>query len=83
MTTSGILQIALYCVLLVAVAKPLGGYMARVYEGEAKLADRVFGPIERLTYRLLRIDSKQEMTWQMYFLQLPVHPKKTLSGSRK
>ncbi|CAN5898933.1 potassium-transporting ATPase subunit KdpA [soil metagenome] len=68
MTTSGLLQIALYCVLLVAVAKPLGGYMARVYEGEARIADRVFGPVERLIYRLLRIDSKQEMTWKTYAL---------------
>ena len=68
MTTSGIFQIALYCVLLVAVAKPLGGYMARVYQGDARIADRVFGPIERLIYRLLRIDSKQEMTWKTYAL---------------
>ncbi|HSO39022.1 MAG TPA: potassium-transporting ATPase subunit KdpA [Labilithrix sp.] len=68
MTTSGLFQIALYCVLLVAIVKPLGGYMARVYEGEASIADRVFGPVERLIYRLLRIDSKQEMTWKTYAL---------------
>ncbi len=68
MTTNAILQIALYCVLLVAVAKPLGGYMARVYQGEAKFAERVFGPAERLIYRILRIDSKQEMTWKTYAL---------------
>jgi K+-transporting ATPase ATPase A chain len=67
-TTSGIFQLTLYCVLLVAVAKPLGGYMARVYQGDAKLPDRVFGPIERLIYRVLRIDSKQEMTWKTYAL---------------
>jgi K+-transporting ATPase ATPase A chain len=66
MTPNGIVQIALYCVLLVAVAKPLGGYMARVYMGEAKLAVKVFGPLERLFYRLLRLDPKEEMTWKTY-----------------
>ena len=68
MTPSGIFQLALYCVLLVAVAKPLGGYMARVYQGEAKIADRLLGPVERLIYRALRIGSKQEMTWKTYAL---------------
>jgi K+-transporting ATPase ATPase A chain len=66
MSLNGTLQIILYCGLLVAVAKPLGGYMARVYNGEAKLAQKVFGPLERLLYRALRIDAKEEMTWTRY-----------------
>jgi K+-transporting ATPase ATPase A chain len=64
----GILQIGLYCALLVAVVKPLGGYMARVYEGEAKVAAKVVGPLERLVYRVLRIDPTEEMTWKTYAL---------------
>ncbi len=66
MTSSGLLQIALYCALLIAIAKPLGGYMARVYQGEARSAEKVIGPLERLVYRLLRIDAKEEMTWKTY-----------------
>ena len=65
-TANAILQLVLYCVLLVAVVKPLGGYMARVYEGEAKIAQKVLGPLERLIYRVLRVDSKEEMTWKTY-----------------
>src|SRR4051812_13956287 len=42
--------------------------MARVYEGEATLAEKVFGPLERLIYRLLRVDAKEEMTWKTYAL---------------
>lgn len=66
MTANIVLQLGLYCVLLVAVAKPLGDYMARVYRGEAKLAGRVIGPLERRVYRLLRIDPNEEMTWKTY-----------------
>ncbi|HVJ91338.1 MAG TPA: potassium-transporting ATPase subunit KdpA, partial [Labilithrix sp.] len=68
MTTSSVLEVVFYCVLLVAVVRPLGAYMARVYEGEAKLAQKVLGPVERLVYRVLRIDASQEMTWQTYAL---------------
>lgn len=66
MTANAILQLALYCMLLVALVRPLGGYMARVYEGEAKVAQRILGPLERAIYRLLRIDAKEEMTWKTY-----------------
>ena len=64
MTGNGLFQIALYCVLLIAVAKPLGGYMARVYQRRPTFADRIVGPLERLLYRLLRIDANEEMTWK-------------------
>jgi K+-transporting ATPase ATPase A chain len=65
-TANAVLQLSLYCVLLVAVAKPLGGYMARVYQGEARTVERVIGPLERLVYRILRVDAKEEMTWKTY-----------------
>ncbi len=51
MTINGIVQIALYMVVLLALAKPLGWYMARVYEGQPVGLNRVFGPVERLLYR--------------------------------
>lgn len=66
MTANAVLQLALYCVLLVAVVKPLGGYMARVYQGEAKLAERVLGPLERVVYRVTGVSAKEEMSWKTY-----------------
>jgi len=67
-TTNALLQIALYCALLALLVKPLGGYMARVYEGEARFAMRVLGPLERLVYRVVRVDPGEEMTWKTYAL---------------
>ena len=49
MTTNGLLQIGLYVVLLVALVKPLGSYMARVYEGKPLR-------FERLIYHLAGVD---------------------------
>ena len=51
MTANGIFQLALYVVVLLALAKPLGAYMARVYEGQPFGLDRVLGWLERLIYR--------------------------------
>ena len=52
MTFNGTLQLLLYMVVLLALAKPLGGYMARVYAGQPLVLDQVLGPLERLIYRL-------------------------------
>jgi len=45
MTTNGYLQLAFYLVALLALARPLGGYMARVYENRPLLLDPVLGPV--------------------------------------
>ncbi len=67
MTLAGLLQIGLYLVVLIALVKPLGAYMARVYEGEPILLRRVLGPIERLIYRLCGIrPDEDEMSWKTY-----------------
>ena len=66
MTFNGFLQIAIYLIVLVLLAKPLGGYMARVYQGEHTLLTRVLGPIERLSYRILGVKPEQEMAWKTY-----------------
>ena len=66
MTPNGILQIGLYLVVLVALVKPLGSYMAKVYEGERCGLDRIVGPIERLIYRLLGVRPDDEMSWKGY-----------------
>lgn len=62
MTPNAVLQIALYLVVLLALVKPLGLYMARVYEGKLTF----FRPLENFLYRLAGIDPAQEMTWKTY-----------------
>ena len=66
MTVNGILQIAIYLIVLLVLVKPLGGYMARVYQGERTVLGRALGPVERLTYRLIGVNPEQEMGWKTY-----------------
>ena len=66
MTVQGILQIVLYLAVLLALVKPLGWYMARVYEGRPCGLDRVLGPLERLIYRLAGVRRDGEMKWTTY-----------------
>ena len=56
MNTSGWLQLGLYVVVLLLLAKPLGAYMAAVYDGRATFAQRIGGPLERLIYRGAGVD---------------------------
>ena len=70
MSTNGLLQIALFLGVLIALAKPLGWYMARVYEGKLPAFVRWMAPIENLFYRLCGVDSKQEMRWTRYALAM-------------
>ena len=66
MTTNGYLQIALHLLLLLLLTKPLGRYMARVYEGERTWLTPIIQPVERLLYRLGGVQAEREMTWQSY-----------------
>jgi potassium-transporting ATPase potassium-binding subunit len=66
MTTNGALQLVLYVVVLLALAQPLGAYMARVYEGRPIGLDRILGWLERLTYRLCGVCDGDEMGWKAY-----------------
>jgi K+-transporting ATPase ATPase A chain len=70
MTLNGYLQIAFYMVMLIALAKPLGWYMARVYEGQPIGLDRVLGPVERLIYRICGTREDQEMNWKIYAIAM-------------
>jgi K+-transporting ATPase ATPase A chain len=70
MTGNGYFQLALYIVVLLALVKPLGAYMARVLEGERTFLSPVLGWLERLFYRLAGIDPKKEMTWRVYALAM-------------
>lgn len=66
MTTHGILQVTLFFVVLVALVKPLGWYMARVFEGKPAGLNRLLAPVERLIYRLCGVREEEEMDWQRY-----------------
>ena len=66
MTFNGWLQILVYFVLLLLVTKPIGVFMTRVYNGERTLLHPVLRPIERLIYRLTRVDEQREMRWTEY-----------------
>jgi potassium-transporting ATPase potassium-binding subunit len=70
MSINGLLQIALFLGVLVALAKPLGWYMARVYEGKLPAFVRWISPIENIFYRLCGVDSKDEMRWTRYALAM-------------
>ncbi len=66
MTANDWIQLALYFGVLLALTKPLGAYMARVYQGQPCGLDRGLGWLERLIYRLGGVDPKEEMTWKKY-----------------
>jgi potassium-transporting ATPase potassium-binding subunit len=67
MSLNGMLQIALYLLILLVLVKPLGAYMARVYEGKPLFGlDRLMGPFERLVYRVGGIRDGSEMGWKTY-----------------
>jgi len=66
MTLNGFLQISLFLIIILACVKPLGWYMARVYEFKACGLDKLFTPFENLIYRFCGIESKKEMDWKQY-----------------
>src|ERR1700674_5909717 len=66
MTTNGWLQIIVYLVLIFAVTKPLGIFMARVFNRERTFMDPLLRPIERLLYRVTGVDEEHEMRWTEY-----------------
>ena len=70
MTSNGWFQIILYIVLILAVTKPLGIFMARVFSRERTFLDPVLRPVERLLYRLTGVDEDHEMRWPEYSIAL-------------
>ncbi len=66
MTAQGWLQIGIYLVVLTALTPLLGGYMARVYTGERVFLTPILGPVERLLYRLFRVNPNREQDWKSY-----------------
>src|ERR1700745_3479066 len=66
MTLNGWIQIAIYCAIVVALVKPLGAYMTRVFNGERTFLSPVLRPVETLLYRVGGVDEKREQHWLTY-----------------
>jgi K+-transporting ATPase ATPase A chain len=71
MSINGWLQFAVFLIVLLLLVKPLGLYMARVFEGTSAVT-RWFGPVERLLYRVCAIDPTVSMDWKQYALAMLV-----------
>jgi potassium-transporting ATPase potassium-binding subunit len=66
MTINGWVQILVFLALILAVTKPMGVFMARVFAGERTFLDPVLRPVERAIYRVTGVDEKHEMRWTEY-----------------
>ena len=70
MTSNALVQIAIFAGLVTLTVKPLGAYMAAVFQGERTLLSPVFAPLERLLYRAAGIDPQKEQHWTAYALTM-------------
>jgi len=70
MASHGVLQIAVYFVVLLALTKPLGSYMASVYEGKRTFLHPVLRPLERFIYALGGVKERTEQRWTQYTASL-------------
>jgi K+-transporting ATPase ATPase A chain len=70
MTTNGWMQIFVFLALILAITKPLGVFMARVFSRERTFLDPVLRPVERLLYRVTGVDEDREMRWTEYAVSM-------------
>jgi potassium-transporting ATPase potassium-binding subunit len=70
MTANGWFQIILYLLVILAITKPLGVFMARVFNRERTFLDPVMRPVERLLYRVTTVDENHEMRWTEYAMSM-------------
>jgi K+-transporting ATPase ATPase A chain len=66
MTANGWFQIGLYVLVLFLITKPIGIFLARVFERQKTFLDPLLRPVERLVYRLCGVDENKEMRWTEY-----------------
>jgi K+-transporting ATPase ATPase A chain len=78
MTLNGWLQIALFIAAVLLLAKPMGSYMTAVFERRKTFLDPVFGPCERLLYRVTGVNADEEMRWTQYAVAMLVFSAATL-----
>src|SRR6202163_1582259 len=70
MTAIGWIQIILYCAIIVALVKPLGWYMTRVFNGERTFLSPVLQPVEAALYWAGGVDEKREQHWLTYTIAM-------------
>ncbi|MFL5335409.1 MAG: potassium-transporting ATPase subunit KdpA, partial [Geminicoccaceae bacterium] len=70
MTFLGWAQIGLFCLLIIAVARPLGGYMTRLFDGERTFLSPLLRPVERGFYVVAGVDERSEQHWVTYGLAM-------------
>src|SRR5438874_13103319 len=70
MSLPGLLQVALYVVLLVLVTKPVGLHLWHVFSGQRTFLSAVLGPLENGIYRLTAVNPEREQGWQSYTLAM-------------
>ncbi|MER3447512.1 MAG: potassium-transporting ATPase subunit KdpA [Candidatus Dadabacteria bacterium] len=66
MTLNGFLQIAVFFLIVLAITKPLGVYMANVFHGKPMRISKIVSPVEQLIYRICQIDRHEEQHWTTY-----------------
>jgi len=64
--SSTVLQCILYLAILVLLAIPLGTYIGKIMNGEKVFLSKVLVPVENATYRILKVDKDEQMTWKEY-----------------
>jgi K+-transporting ATPase ATPase A chain len=64
------IQLVFYIVVLLLLAKPLGSFMAKVYQGERTFLDPILKPVERFLYRLSGVKAEEEMNWKVYAIAM-------------
>ena len=70
MTSNGLIQIALFCLVVLVLTRPLGGYMTRVFAGERTFLSPVLKPVETLVFRLGGVDASREQHWLTYTIAM-------------
>ncbi len=70
MTTNGWLQIALFALIVMAITRPFGGYMTRVFAGERTFLSPLLRPVERFVYWCCGVDETEEQPWRTYALAM-------------
>src|ERR1700719_2755288 len=70
MSANGCFQIGFFLLVILLITKPVGLFLAQVFNGEKTFLDRLLRPIERLIYRLTGIDEKHEMRWTEYAVSM-------------
>jgi K+-transporting ATPase ATPase A chain len=66
MTTNGVLQILFYFLIILALAKPLGSFMAKLFDGQRTFLHPILRPLETLTYKLVGVNEQTEQRWTQY-----------------